>query len=219
MTFKSFPLSSDMVSVSDEDYNGISGGESAPLCPATRHLSASPSSPPPATPSRRQLLTPAHRILLQITAQIHRLDASHNSIGTKGAVSLFDGLASARRRFSSLPGAELWGMSEINLARNAIEDDGFAGAMYYVSKDQAMRSLYMQANLITVSRILRSGEPGWGRAGDLCELPAHCGPCMPGSLHPVLREHGCVVLQVAAWRVISSAGDPTSYLPDQFCAP
>ncbi|GMK57616.1 hypothetical protein CspeluHIS016_0404500 [Cutaneotrichosporon spelunceum] len=117
MTFKSFPLSSDMVSVSDEDYNGISG---------------------------------AHRILLQITANIHRLDASHNSIGTAGAVSLFDGLASARRRFSSNPGAELWGMTEINLARNEIGDDGFTGAMYYVSKDQAMRSLLMQANRITL---------------------------------------------------------------------
>ncbi|BEI80536.1 hypothetical protein CcaverHIS002_0110650 [Cutaneotrichosporon cavernicola] len=120
MTFKSFPLSSDMVSVSDEDYNGISG---------------------------------AHRILLQITAQIHRLDASHNTIGTRGAVSLFDGLASARRRFSSLPGAELWGMTEINVARNEIGDDGFASAMYYVSKDQAMRSLFMQANEVTLEAI------------------------------------------------------------------
>jgi hypothetical protein len=42
-------------------------------------------------------------------------------------------------------------MTEINLASNTIGDDGFAGAMYYVSKDQAMRSLYMQANEVTVS--------------------------------------------------------------------
>lgn len=167
MTFKSFPLSSDMVSVSDEDYNGISGGEWALGCLG---CFVSPLS----------WLTIAHRILLQITANIHRLDASHNSIGTAGAVSLFDGLASARRRFSSNPGAELWGMTEINLARNEIGDDGFTGAMYYVSKDQAMRSLLMQANRITVSRVYVRGLAGEleslvsAEKGPVQEQPMNC---------------------------------------------
>lgn len=130
-------------------FQAVSRGTPRPRCSRELFNSSSPASP--TSPSGRATDTQAHRILLQITAHIHRLDASHNNIGTKGAVALFDGLASARRRFSSLPDADMWGMSQINLASNDIGDDGFAGAIYYVSKDQAMRSLLMQANRVTVS--------------------------------------------------------------------
>lgn len=169
-------------------------------------------------------------MLMRISADVHRIDAGHNALGTDGAVAFFDGLSHARRRFSSVgrrepsvtivtPGrvkkdsqrgmidtesaahpaqedeeeqfrgrsraparrsnassaatsatnsaatsrvprkhearpAELWGMSEINLARNNVGNDGLLAATYYVSKDQAMRELLLQDNRITVSRLL-----------------------------------------------------------------
>jgi len=56
---------------------------------------------------------------------------------------------------TGLPGqpGELWGLSEINLARNQIEDDGLLAAANYVKRDQWMRDLLLQDNLITVSRV------------------------------------------------------------------
>lgn len=118
-------------------------------------------------------------MLLQISSDIHRLDAGHNTLGTDGAIALFDGLAAARRRFSALSRSrsnsgegeilnvsplsvtsrlpeedgttELWGMTEINLARNGVGDEGMLAASYYVSKDQCMRELLLQDNMISVS--------------------------------------------------------------------
>lgn len=47
---------------------------------------------------------------------------------------------------------EEWGMSEINLARNSVGNDGLLAATSYVSRDEAMRELLLPENNITVSR-------------------------------------------------------------------
>ncbi len=86
-------------------------------------------------------------------------------------------------------------MTEINLASNTIGDDGFAGAMYYVSKDQAMRSLYLQANEVTVSQ--PSCQP---EMSGNCLVPAQRAHASQGlaSALVLFAAPACVVLRVAA---------------------
>lgn len=84
-------------------------------------------------------------------------------------------------------------MTEINLARNDIGDDGMASAAYYVSKDQAMRSLLLQANRVTVSTgaLLLWGRRGQAKAGEKQVL--FCGAPVRASLRaplPVTRLLG-----------------------------
>lgn len=89
-------------------------------------------------------------MLIQVTAQIHRLDATHNDLGTVGAIALFEGLKAVRSRLSAnLDG--YWGMSEINLAANNIGNEGMVAAAFYCARDLCMRELFLQNNSITVS--------------------------------------------------------------------
>jgi hypothetical protein len=91
----------------------------------------------------------ALRILLQVTRQIRRLDISHNLLGRPGARTLLNGLSTLRSRYSS-PELGLWGLKEMNLGCNALDDAALDAAMAYVKKDVCMRKLLVQANEIEV---------------------------------------------------------------------
>lgn len=100
----------------------------------------------------------AIRILLQITRQIRRLDISHNLIGPPGARSLLNGLATLRLRYSSKEYG-IWGLSEVNLGCNALDDGAMDALMGYAKKDVCLRKVLVQANDI---------EVGPGRIGSRC---------------------------------------------------
>lgn len=113
-------------------------------------------------------------MLLSISRQIRRLDATHNDLGTMGCIALFEGLMAVRARFSA-QSDDFWGMREINLAANAIGDEGLVAAMFYCAKDMCMKELLLQRNRVTVSSYCPTEclcvalEPGldpggtWGR--------------------------------------------------------
>lgn len=126
------------------------------LCPL-RGLSGLISPPSPPASSRLLELTPAHRMLLSVSRQIRRLDATHNDLGSMGCIALFEGLMAVRARFSA-QSDEFWGMREINLAANAIGDEGLVAAMFYCAKDMCMKELLLQRNQVTVSRQGREGR-------------------------------------------------------------
>lgn len=93
---------------------------------------------------------------MEISPQMHRLDAGHNALGNDGAVALFRGLATQRMRFSAGKGAQAWGMREVRMGQNNVGDEGLANAVWYASEDQELKSLWMPANSITVSGARRS---------------------------------------------------------------
>lgn len=95
-------------------------------------------------------------MLMEIRPHVHRLDASHNTLGTDGTVELFKSLDDKRRRYSADPSTPMWGMREINLASNSIGDDGLVAAAIYVSKDLSTRKLLMPMNLVTVGGGIRA---------------------------------------------------------------
>ncbi|GFZ48506.1 hypothetical protein JCM24511_06254 [Saitozyma sp. JCM 24511] len=97
----------------------------------------------------------AIRILLQITRQIRRLDISHNLLGPPGARSLLNGLATLRLRYSSKEYG-IWGLSEVNLGCNALDDGAMDALMGYAKKDVCLRKVLVQANDIELKRNLES---------------------------------------------------------------
>lgn len=96
----------------------------------------------------------ALRILPLVTRQIHRLDISHNLLGLDGVETLFKGLSVLRSRYSS-PEA-VWGLSEINLGCNGIDDEALDRVMAYAKKDVCLRKVYLQANDIELRHNLPS---------------------------------------------------------------
>ncbi|WVF73126.1 hypothetical protein IAT40_007945 [Kwoniella sp. CBS 6097] len=100
----------------------------------------------------------ALRILPQITRHIHRLDISHNLLGSAGTLTLFKGLSTLRARYSSdgVSGGGLWGLKEVNLAANGLDDAAFDGVLAYAKKDVWLRRVLMQGNSITLQNNLES---------------------------------------------------------------
>lgn len=89
----------------------------------------------------------ALRILPQITRRIHRIDVSQNLLGAEGAAVLVSGLATIRHRFSV---NELWGISEINLGGNGLNDEGLVSVISYAKKDVCLNKVMLQGNEIKV---------------------------------------------------------------------
>lgn len=87
---------------------------------------------------------------MQITRQTRRLDVSHNLLGTDGTLTLIQGLTSLRGRYST-PDFGLWGLTEINLGCNGIEDKAVDAIMGYAKKDVMLRKVLLQGNEIQVS--------------------------------------------------------------------
>ena len=110
----------------------------------------------------------AHRILLQITSQIRRLDLSHNLLGSEGTLQLIRGLLFCRARFSSpdLMTDSLWGLIEINLANNGVGDEAMAELMVYAKKDVFLEKVFLQGNDLEVCQM--AGE--FMRRGSLLTL-------------------------------------------------
>ncbi|WWC64393.1 uncharacterized protein I303_107003 [Kwoniella dejecticola CBS 10117] len=93
----------------------------------------------------------ALRILPQITRQIHRLDISHNLLGSSGTLTLFKGLSTLRLRHSSPElGLGLWGLKEVNLGMNGIDDIALDGLLAYAKKDVLLSRVLVQGNEITL---------------------------------------------------------------------
>ncbi|WVR00303.1 hypothetical protein IAU59_007446 [Kwoniella sp. CBS 9459] len=100
----------------------------------------------------------ALRILPQITRHIHRIDVSHNFLSSAGTLTLFKGLTTLRSRYSSdgVSGGGLWGLKEVNLAANGLDDAAFDGVLAYAKKDVWLRRVLLQGNSITLRNNLES---------------------------------------------------------------
>ncbi|WWC91520.1 uncharacterized protein L201_006466 [Kwoniella dendrophila CBS 6074] len=91
----------------------------------------------------------ALRILPQITRQIHRLDISHNLLGSAGTLTLFKGLSTLRLRHSSPElGLGIWGLKEINLGMNGLDDIALDCVLGYAKKDVYLKRVLVQGNEI-----------------------------------------------------------------------
>lgn len=88
------------------------------------------------------------RILSTVSRQIRRLDVSQNLLGPEGVAVLTNGLSTLR---SSSSTHELWGLKEINLGSNALDDDGMIKVLNYAKKDVFLSKVLLQGNEITVS--------------------------------------------------------------------
>ncbi|WVW85958.1 hypothetical protein I302_107996 [Kwoniella bestiolae CBS 10118] len=94
----------------------------------------------------------ALRILPQITRQIHRLDISHNLLGPSGTLTLFKGLSTLRLRHSSPElGLGLWGLKEVNLGNNNLDDIALDGVLAYAKKDVWLKRVLVHGNEITLN--------------------------------------------------------------------
>ncbi|KAL1408874.1 hypothetical protein Q8F55_005688 [Vanrija albida] len=92
------------------------------------------------------------RILAQIKPQTRRLVATFGGLGTDGALALFRGLAALRQRYSATdPDGALWGIAEFNLVHNGMGDAGLLAALKYAGKDDAVRTLLLHGNDVTLS--------------------------------------------------------------------
>lgn len=123
--------------VPDNNFVGVAGGTFPP-----NHSFPSPSPP---------LTTVAQRILSQIKPQTRRLVAPLTALGTDGALTLFRGLPVLRQRYSADPDGPLWGIEEFNLVRNSIGDAGLLAALRYAGKDEAVRTLLLHGNEISLA--------------------------------------------------------------------
>ncbi|WWD03443.1 hypothetical protein V865_001495 [Kwoniella europaea PYCC6329] len=93
----------------------------------------------------------ALRILPQITRHIHRLDISHNLLGSSGTLTLFKGLSTLRLRHSSPElGLGMWGLKEVNLGNNNLDDIAFDGVLAYAKKDVWLKRVLVHGNEITL---------------------------------------------------------------------
>ena len=92
----------------------------------------------------------ALRILNHLQFNTARLDVSHNLLGTGGVMTLVKGLAHVRQRYSS-DTSRIWTLSEINLAFNALGDEGLESVLGWAKKDLGCRKLLLQGNDIKVS--------------------------------------------------------------------
>ncbi|KAK6909616.1 hypothetical protein I204_04530 [Kwoniella mangroviensis CBS 8886] len=93
----------------------------------------------------------ALRILPQITRHIHRLDISHNLLGSSGTLTLFKGLSTLCLRHSSAElGLGMWGLKEVNLGNNNLDDIAFDGVLAYAKKDVWLKRVLVHGNDITL---------------------------------------------------------------------
>ncbi|WVO21919.1 uncharacterized protein IAS62_003239 [Cryptococcus decagattii] len=98
----------------------------------------------------------AFRILPQITHQIHRLNVSHNPLGSSGVLVLFKGLSALRSKHSGPElGMGIWGLHEVNLAATGVDDEALDGILSYAKKDGLLHQVYLQGNNV---RLLESVE-------------------------------------------------------------
>ncbi|WWD19464.1 hypothetical protein CI109_103924 [Kwoniella shandongensis] len=89
----------------------------------------------------------ALRILPQITRTIRRIDISHNLLGSAGTLTLFKGLTTLRSRYSSPEiGLGIWGLSELNLGVNSLDDAALDGVLAYAKKDGFLQRVFVQGN-------------------------------------------------------------------------
>ncbi|WVQ77989.1 hypothetical protein IAT38_000070 [Cryptococcus sp. DSM 104549] len=99
----------------------------------------------------------ALRVLPQITPQIHRLNLSYNDLGPAGTLTLFKGITTLRTRYSSPEhGAGLWGLHEVTLSANLLDDTALDGVLAYAKKDVLLAKIYMQGNQVTLQESLDS---------------------------------------------------------------
>ncbi|KAK8853054.1 hypothetical protein IAR55_003755 [Kwoniella newhampshirensis] len=92
----------------------------------------------------------ALRILPQITRGIRRIDISHNLLGSAGTLTLFKGLTTIRSRYSSPDlGLGIWGLTEVNLGVNSLDDAALDGVLAYAKKDGFLQRVLVQGNIIT----------------------------------------------------------------------
>ena len=94
------------------------------------------------------LLTTALRILINVTKQTRRVDISHNLLGPDGLSVFLRGLTTLRSRYSTPD--TIWGLRELNLATNGLDDDALEAVLAYAKKDVCLERLMVQGNEIKV---------------------------------------------------------------------
>jgi hypothetical protein len=104
----------------------------------------------------------ALRILLQLSPHIRRLDASHNLLGRDGVRTLINGIwglrlrnDQSRLRYDETLSDEGevgkgWGLTEIALKGNHMDDEGLEQVLYYAKLWKGMRKLWVSGNDIEV---------------------------------------------------------------------
>jgi hypothetical protein len=122
----------DLVYLPDHGFVGEEGGKRLQIFPCL------------------ELTGPGLRILNHLQFNTARLDVSHNLLGTGGVMTLVKGLAHVRQRYSS-DTSRIWTLSEINLAFNALGDEGLESVLGWAKKDLGCRTLLLQGNDIKVS--------------------------------------------------------------------
>lgn len=96
----------------------------------------------------------AASILYSVQPHIHRIDVSHNMLEADGVDMLVKGLTTKRAQFSG-PAGVIWGIKELNLGMNHLNDEAFAKVLEYAKKDVMLRKLWVQGNELKVSRSRR----------------------------------------------------------------
>lgn len=88
-------------------------------------------------------------ILNQIRIDIRRIDISQNNLRPDGFALLLSGLLTKRAGFRSKdPG---WGVKELNLAMNDLDDVSLLRVLEYAKSDPCLQTVWMQGNEIEVS--------------------------------------------------------------------
>ena len=118
----------------------------------------------------------ALRILINITRQIHRLDISHNFLGREGIATLIQGLTSIRTRYATNGYKDnIWGIKELNLGSNGIDDEALSNILGYAKKDVCLRKVFVQGNVIEVSS--KGHRNGTSLRNYSPEQMAYCDSC------------------------------------------
>lgn len=121
---------SDLVYLPDHGFVGEDGGVYRSLTPGVE-------------------LIAALRILIHVNRQIRRIDVSHNLLGSDGLTVLLQGLRTLRLRYSD--DRDLWGIRELNLASNQLDDAAFEALLNYAKQDVCCERVMVQGNRIQVS--------------------------------------------------------------------
>jgi hypothetical protein len=83
-----------------------------------------------------------------VNRQIRRIDISHNLLGLAGVGVLLGGLSTLRSRYAVAEGG--WGIREINLAANDLDDAALEAVAGYAKRDEWLGKLLLQGNRIEV---------------------------------------------------------------------
>jgi len=78
-------------------------------------------------------------------------------LGNDGLAVLLQGLTTLRARYSTAE--QLWGIRELNLASNRLDDEGLEAVLGYAKKDVCCERVMVQGNDITVRPAKSDNEP------------------------------------------------------------